>query len=263
MKFKLVRAHALSAVFALSCAVSSAFAQTAPASDPSFQRLSSKYTVKGNEGWSGNLGLGVTFTRGNSESEQISGTFDAVRVAPEDRLLFHGLIVRNRTQDGVQADNSNGLARYERNVSASWFGFGQAELERDVLRDLALRQSYGGGAGYRLFQTDRNQLNAYAGLAYTLIDNRTTNDSNGVEFFVGNDWVYKLTDTSSFTQRFIYYPDTVDTNGGRYVLEASLNTKVYGALGLQLSMQQKYQDKVPAGRKSSDTVLFTGLTIGF
>lgn len=253
-------------LLALSCAFALASAGTlaqSPPSDPSWNRLPTRYNGEGNGEWAGNLGLGVTITRGNSNSEQVSVSLDAARRTREDRIVFHGLAIRNETQEGTQADNAQGSARYERNVGDAWFGFGQAELERDTLRDLELRQTYGGGVGHRVLQSDRTQLNLYGGLAYTHIDNEVGPDGNGVEPFVGNDFTFKISDNASVLQRLVYYPNTVDTNGDRAVLEATINTKIYGAFGLQLTVLQKYQSDVTAQRKKTDTIFFTGLTAAF
>ncbi|HEU4621530.1 MAG TPA: DUF481 domain-containing protein [Burkholderiaceae bacterium] len=240
-----------------------ALAQLAAPTDPALQRLPTRYTGQADGTWKGNLGLGVTLTRGNSESEQLSLSFDAARATSDDRIVFRGIAVRNETNQGTQADNAQASARYERNVSTDWFGFGQAEFERDVLRDLNLRQTYGTGVGYRFVQTERTQFNVYTGLAYTRLNNVASADTEGVEAFVGNEWSVKLGDNASFIERFVYYPDTADTGGGRYVLEATINTKIQGALGLQLTALQKYQQVVPPGRKSTDTILFTVVTVAF
>ncbi|MFA9439903.1 YdiY family protein [Uliginosibacterium sp. sgz301328] len=231
-------------------------------SDPAFKSMASS-PQSGNGRWTGSLGFGMTISRGNSNSTQASLSADAVRALRDSRIVLHGLFIRNTSNGDTTADNDLASARYERNFAQAWFGFGDATLERDPFKDLELRQTYGAGAGYRLLRAEGLQLNVYGGLAYTFEDNKTASDAKGIEPMVGNDFTYALSQTATLSQRWVLFPNTVGRGGIRSVFQVDLSTKITERFGLQLSVLNKFREKVLPGEKKSDTIIFTGITANF
>ncbi|MGC3962219.1 MAG: DUF481 domain-containing protein [Rhodocyclaceae bacterium] len=230
--------------------------------DPAFNNLAS--SPKGGNGhWVGSLGFGMTVSRGNSDSTQASLSADAVRALRDSRIALHGLFIRNTSNGDTTADNDLAEARYERNFAQAWFGFGDATFERDPFKDLDLRQTYGTGAGYRLLRAEGLQLNVYAGLAYTFEDHKVASDAKGVEPMIGNDFTYALSETATLSQRWVLFPNTVGVGGVRSVFQIDLSTKITDRFGLQLSVLNKFREKVLSGEKKSDTIIFTGITANF
>lgn len=254
--------HALR-VFACLIAIQSghAFAQYR-LNDSSFGSLAN--APKAGEGkWEGSIGAGMTATRGNSESTQFSLSGDAARAGTRTRTSLHALLIRSTSNGARTADNQLLQARHERNITRTWFGFGDMNFERAPLQNLTLRQIYSAGAGYRLFSTDAFKLNVYAGAGYTIENNRYKDDASGVETLFGNDLSYKLSENASILQRFVLFPTTVGTGGKRAVFQLDLNTRISGRLGLQVSFLNKYREHVDPGQKHSDSTLFTGITAKF
>jgi len=231
-------------------------------SDPAFGYLANA-PESGDGKWKGSLGFGTTISHGNSESTQASLAVDATRTLRDSRIVIHSLLVRGTSGDHTTVDNDIADARYERNFAKASFGFGDVTLERDPFRDLDLRQSYAGGAGYRLLRSENMQLNAYGGLAYTFENKRVEEDARGWEPMVGNDFTYKFSETASLSQRWVLFPNTVGGGGIRSVFQVDLNTKVSGHFGVQISLLNKYRQHVLVGEKKSDTILFTGVTAAF
>lgn len=238
-----------------------AHAQGRP-NDPAFNYFANA-PVGGDGRWKGTLGFGMTLTKGNSNSTQASLTAEATRVLRDSRMVLRTLLFRNTNNGDTTVDNDQGTARYERNFAKAAFGFGDVTLERDPFRDLQLRQSYAGGTGYRFLQRENIQLNIYGGVAYTIEDKVAGEDASGWEPMVGNDFSYKLSDTATIAQRWVLFPTTVGGGGVRSVFQIDLNTKISGRFGLQVSFLNKYRQHVRATEKSSDSILFTGVTASF
>ncbi|MEC5384761.1 DUF481 domain-containing protein [Uliginosibacterium sp. H3] len=230
--------------------------------DPAFRYIANS-PASGDGRWKGTLGFGMTLNNGNSESTQASLSADAVRTLRDSRILFHTLLIHATSGGDTTVDNDLGELRYERNFAQAAFGYGDITLERDPFRDLNLRQSYAGGLGYRLLRLDDTQLNIYAGAAYTLEDRRTAEDARGWEPTLGNDFTYKISETASIAERWVLFPTTVGNGGVRSVFQVDLNVKISGRIGVQISFLNKYRQNVGKGEKSTDTILFTGVTAGF
>ncbi|MFT4173202.1 MAG: DUF481 domain-containing protein [Rhodocyclaceae bacterium] len=238
-----------------------AWGQARP-SDPAFNNLASS-PKSGNGRWDGSVGFGMTINRGNSNSTQATLTADAIRALRDSRIALHGIFIRNTSNGNTTADNDLAEARYERNFAESWFGFGDMTFERDPFKDLDLRQTYGFGAGYRILRSDTYQLNVYGGLAYTFENNKVADDAKGIEPLVGNDFSYKISENATLSQRWALFPNTVGEGGIRSVFQVDLTTKITDRFGLQLSVLNKYREKVQANEKRTDTIIFTGITAKF
>jgi putative salt-induced outer membrane protein len=252
----------------LVCTLTCFFANTAlhaqgRPSDPVFNRFIANSPQSGDGRWKGTLGFGMTLNKGNSESTQASLAADANRTLRDSRILFHALLIHSTSGGDTTVDSDLGEARYERNFAEAAFGYGDITLERDPFRDLNLRQSYAGGLGYRLLKREDSQLNAYVGVSYTLEDRKAAEDARGWEPTIGNDFTYTISETASIAQRWVLFPTTVGNGGVRSVFQIDLNMKLVGRVGVQISFLNKYRQRVAQGEKSTDSILFTGITAGF
>jgi putative salt-induced outer membrane protein len=232
-------------------------------SDPVLNRFIANSPQSGDGRWKGTLGFGMTLNKGNSESTQASLTADATRTLRDSRIILRTLLIHSTNGGDTTVDNDQGEARYERNFAQSAFGYGDITLERDPFRDLNLRQSYAGGLGYRLLKREDTQLNVYAGVSYTLEDRKMADNARGWEPTVGNDLTYKISETASIAERWVIFPTTVGNGGVRSIFQVDLNMKLVGRVGVQISFLNKYRQHVGQGEKSTDSILFTGITAGF
>lgn len=213
--------------------------------------------------WTGTAGGGLSLSRGNSNSSQLTLKVDLLRTRDRDQLLLRGLIVRAKNQ-GVESANSGLLSgRYERNFDDDWFTLLAVDFERDLYKDLTSRYSLGPGLGYRLIRNERNQLDIYGGVAYTVTNNIVAADNKGMESFIGNEWSYTLSDSAIFRQRWAFYPQVTSSEGNRSLFEMTVTSKLISGLGLQVSLLHKYRGQVPGNEKKSDVLFFTGVTAKF
>ncbi|WP_176256738.1 DUF481 domain-containing protein [Derxia lacustris] len=223
---------------------------------------SDSWNWKEQDQWTGTLGVGATFSRGNNDSTQLNFNGDAQKSTQVDRILFKANAVRASTEGARTANNAMFNARYEENLNRQTFAFLTGDLQRDPLADLTLLQSYGGGFGRRVINEQSNQLNFYAGVAYTIQDNIVNADRKGADLLLGDDWAYNLSENAVFKQSLAYYPGLGDASQ-RAILQSSLTSKLVGPLAMQLSLLWKFNGDVPAGVHKTDTLLTAGVTVKF
>jgi putative salt-induced outer membrane protein YdiY len=122
--------------------------------------------------WTGFITVNALVARGNSESENLGASANAVRRSEIDRMTFGAGYYYGRQKNKTTGDN-------ETNVN-NWFVLGKcaffltkhfylyaaARAERDRIADLDLRLIAGGGIGYQWFETPTFNLNTEAGLAW-------------------------------------------------------------------------------------------------
>ncbi len=122
--------------------------------------------------WTGALIFNGLVTRGNSETENIGASVNAVRRSEIDRITFGAgyYYGRQRNNDtGESSTNINNwfvLGKYDFFLTKQFYLYTAARIERDIIAELDLRVTAGGGVGYQWFETPTFNLFTEAGLAW-------------------------------------------------------------------------------------------------
>ncbi|GAA5164710.1 DUF481 domain-containing protein [Viridibacterium curvum] len=232
--------------------------------DSSFNRLAkSPETGTGNGKWGWNLGLGATLNRGDTHYTRGNFSLEGERNMRDSRLLTHTLLIREQAKDEDRKDVVSVGFRGERNVDHAMFGYGDLAIDRDVAEDISRRTSLGSGIGYRIVSTPAYLLNVYTGLAAVDAVYYEAEDARGVEWLVGQDMSWQISENSRLRQRFVIYPHTVGVGGARTALQLMLSTSINSLFSLQLALLHKYQAHVPDDRQHNKLTVYTGLGVNF
>jgi hypothetical protein len=121
--------------------------------------------------WTGFITVNAV-ARGDSESENLGASANAVRRSEIDRMTFGAGYYygrqRNKTTGDSEASVNNWfvLGKYDFFLTKHFYLYAAARAERDPIADLDLRLIAGGGIGYQWFETPTFNLNTEAGLAW-------------------------------------------------------------------------------------------------
>ena len=74
---------------------------------------------------------------------------------------------------------------------------------------------------------------------------------------------HKLSDTTTARQRFVMYPNLKDTGEYRATFDAGVAVAMTKTMNLNVGMQMNYNSQPGVGRKSTDTLLTTGVSMKF
>lgn len=213
--------------------------------------------------WSGSIAAGVTLQRGNTNSSQGSVTTEAERDLRDSRFLASGMFVRSTESDGTHAESATADFRGERNVSENMFGFAGIGYERDTAQDLSGRGSINTGLGVHALDREPYKLNLYGGIAYTIERDAHSSTDRGFEPLLGSEFKWQISETASFANKIVIYPNAIGGGGKRVTMQSELTTRITRHIGLQIAALQKYRENVLDSHKHTDTSLFTGITTNF
>jgi len=132
----------------------------------------------------------------------------------------------------------------------------------DDLQSLDLRSVYGGGIGFHAIKRESTTLDLLAGLNYTREEYFAFTRSFPAGTF-GEELTYKISQSTSLTQKAFYYPDFSDLGEYRATFDLGTVTKVNNWLGWQLSFGDVYVTNPPLGKKHNDIIFTTGLNLSF
>ena len=212
--------------------------------------------------WHGNVAIGGAFASGNTNSKVLTGAADATRATAADKINLFGNVNYGRSKvDGVEtttADQVRGGGRYDYNLSDAMFVFGGADGETNKAAGLDSRLNLDTGVGYKVIHDATTTFDVFGGLGWSHAKFTDGTTGKGATALLGEESTHKLSDTTTFKQRVEFHPGGHDI-GNLATLDAGLATAISGGWTLNTGLTVHYASKVPAGLKSTDSLL----TVGF
>jgi putative salt-induced outer membrane protein YdiY len=226
-------------------------------------------TMKTDGKWRYALGAGASLTSGNSDSTMLNLNGDAVRATEIDRWSLRGRLLYGRNNGDTTDDLLELRGRYDRNFNTSWFGFGSGEFLRDRPANLSGRGSVATGVGYHVFKTDENRWDVFGGVGYShesyydarVVAGELRSSYDYGELLAGEESTHRLTDTTTFKQRFVLYPNLSDSGQFRAALDAGLAVAINKTLSLTMTLSSRYNSDPGEGLDNTDTSLVAGLSV--
>lgn len=212
--------------------------------------------------WHGGANVGAAFASGNTSSQVVSAGADAALATAQDKTSLYGVANYAKAKvNGVDTTTANLLrlgGRYDRNLSEQLFAFGGGEVETNKAAGLKNRVGLNAGVGYKLVRTSETSWDVFGGLGYEDVEYTSGVSRNGVTALLGEESTHKLSATTTAKQRLVLYPGSGDL-GSRATFDAGLATAITGGWTLNTGLAVRWAQKVPAGVKTTDTLL----TVGF
>jgi putative salt-induced outer membrane protein len=212
--------------------------------------------------WHGGVSVGGALASGNTTSNVLTGSADAVKENKVDKISLYGLVnYGSNKASGLSTTTSNQLrlgGRYDYNLSDKVFAFGGAELETNKAGGLKSRYGLNGGLGYKVIRTAATTFDVFGGVGYSGVKFTDTTSAKGAELVLGEESTHKLSDTTTAKQRLVVRPGQTDL-GTLTTFDAGLATAISGGWTLNTGVSVRSASKVAVGVKSTDSLI----TVGF
>jgi putative salt-induced outer membrane protein YdiY len=228
-------------------------------------------TVKNDGQFRAALGLGASLASGNTKTTNLALTADGVRATDNDKLSLYGNLQYARSNGTTTADQLRLGTRYDRNLGAQLFGFGSLDLERNKFANLDLRAQLGAGLGWHVIKSPSTTFDVFGGLGYVSdkyrsamsIDGRVRDSYGYLSLLLGEESTHKLSDTTSFKQRLTLVPNLKNRGEYRANWDAGLAVAMSKTMNLNVGFGFAHNSEPGPGRKSTDTLLTTGVSVKF
>jgi putative salt-induced outer membrane protein len=216
--------------------------------------------------WRGALGVGITATSGNTDSETYAINGDAVNQTTFDKMTGYVQAVYGERRVDDTKERTANQARagigYTRDLNDRWFGFGAADWDRNPLIELRLRSVFAAGMGYHVVKRENFTFDVSTGPAYNR--ERYTSGTRAVsEWLVAEESTHALNPTISFKQKLTYYINLEDGSEYRTVFDAGMVFKVNARWNVTMTLNTRYQSNPPPGVEKNDVLFVTGLQYVF
>jgi putative salt-induced outer membrane protein len=217
--------------------------------------------------WTGAFDAGLSLTQGNSKTSAFNLAFNAARATTRDKISLYAtsLYARNSTtgESVLTANAKRGGGRYDYNLNSRSFLFGFADLEADDFQKLDLRLNPGGGFGWHAIKTERLKLDFFGGGSANREWFATGLTRTSGDVVVGNELSYKLTGSTLWKEKTVFYPNMTERGEYRIAFDTSLAQALNKWLSWQLSLSDRYLSDTIFGTKPNDLILSTGIRLTF
>ena len=235
-------------------------------------------------GWNGGADVGFSVARGNSETENLALSFNAAHPTLNDKITLYATSIDTKNDlasPTTVANLETGGFRYDRNIKPRLFVFVSADFMSNALQFLDLRGAYGGGFGLHAIKSATTTLNFLGGINYThetysngallvaanppapAIYESYGHTNRFAALTLGEELTHKLGKTTDVTQNFGIFPNLQQTGQYRFTFNLGTVTKLNKWLGWQNQFGDIYVSNPPAGAKTNDVILTTGLNVTF
>ncbi len=217
--------------------------------------------------WGGVVDTGLAAARGNTETLTFNLSAKAARITAKDKISVYGLSLYSSNSTTGKAVTTaslvSGGSRYDFNIGDKWFAFGQLDLLHDRFQELDLRVAPAGGAGFHAIKTANTLFDLNAGGGFNKEFFTTGLSRTSGEALLGETFSHKFSKVVTLNEGLQFFPNLTDTGEFRSVFNLGLVTQLTKVLSWQVTFTNLYLSNPPAGVKTTDAILTTGLRFTF
>ena len=212
--------------------------------------------------WEKSAALGLTLTRGNSETLLFTGNILASRKDGPNEYNLGADLTYGESSGKQNANAFHGFGQYNRLFGNRAFGYFRVEGLHDEIALVRYRFIISPGAGYYFIKNKDVSLRGEVGPGYITERLRDKNDDYAT-LRVAERYDHKLSDKVKLWQTAEFLPQVDKFEN--YILNAELgvDTSLTPKLSLRSYVQDTYKSRPAFGRKRNDVKLVTAIAYKF
>jgi putative salt-induced outer membrane protein YdiY len=218
--------------------------------------------------WETTAALGLTLTRGNSETLLLNGSILTQHkdLKNEISLGIDGGYGETKNQDTGDTDVNtkylHGFGQYNRLFTDRFYAYGRIDGLSDDIADIDYRFSFSPGVGYYIVKTEKIRLSAEVGPGL-ITEKKGSVESTYFTIRLGEKFEWKISERARLWQSLEYLPKVDDF--GNYIVNAELGIEasLTKKLSLRSYVQDTYISEPAPGRDENDLKWITGLAYKF
>lgn len=216
--------------------------------------------------WKGDVSLGLSLARGNTQSSNFSFSFAAGGPVGKNLMLENkGIYLFAEADDKTSAESGLIASRLNWQHTDRLFSYYELQADRDRFKNYSSRFMPAVGVGYKVVAQEAVSLILDAGLSQVFTNFYDATDSESYTGLKGGQaFVWKISKTSEFNEKAEITGDVSDL--GRYFLrlEANLVTAITNSWAVKLTVIDTYDSRpVGLGIKENDIIFIAGISRKF
>ena len=235
-------AHQSVAAIIAALAISGAFSGFAQTAAPEAEKKPT---------WETTAGIGITVTKGNSDTITGTGNVLAQRKWPHAELRLGGDATYGENEGVKSAEAYHAFGQYNWLFNQRAFGYFRADGLHDDVADVQYRVTLSPGAGYYFIKNEKTLLSGELGPG-VVFERQGARDRAYFTLRVAERFEHKFTDKTRLWQSVEWLPQVDDFNNSIINAELGLETQLTAKCSMRLFAQDTYDNEPAPGRKKND-----------
>jgi|SRR5580698_339298 Protein of unknown function, DUF481 len=223
------------------------------------------------DAWKGTVTIGAAVVNATQDSESFTGAVSLVRAIPTENWLepssrtslnlaaAYGEVSQPSTPS-IKTAIFHGDLEQDKYFSPRLYVFGQGALDHNFSQGLDLQQTYSGGLGWTLIQSDNETLDLKASVSYIRQQFSGAPDLDLVGSVFGEAFRRKFKRGLVLNQHLTLVPVWNDTNAYSGIFSTLLTMPVYKRVNGSVGFIDSYLNNPPPAFRKNSLQLTLGLT---
>jgi len=214
--------------------------------------------------------VGVTFTEGNSNTDQINVGFDVQKVTEDAELSLtsfynYGRSTKTREGEEVNVTNLNkGKAELKGShvISEDMYAYISLSIEKDDIAGIERRVAAGPGLGH-YFRRDDIMTFSVEGGGVWVFEERDDSSDDYAALRIAQNLKWKLSEGAEIRQEIELIADIEEEEN--YFINAKLlaEATLTASLGLRVEVRDNYNNLPGEGKEQNDVTILSGVTVSW
>lgn len=212
--------------------------------------------------WDTSAALGLTVTRGNSDTLLFTGNVLTGKKWDQNEIALGADATYGENNSVKNAESLHGFGQYNRLFTERVYGYMRLDALHDSIADIEYRLTLSPGVGYYFIKNETTKLSGEVGPGF--IYEKQGDDTHGyVTLRLAERFDHKLNDRAKIWQSVEILPQ-VD-NFSNYIVNAELGveTSLTKRLSLRTYIQDTYDNEPAPGREKNDLKLVAAMVYKF
>jgi putative salt-induced outer membrane protein YdiY len=217
------------------------------------------------ENWTGSIVAGALITRGNSNTDNVNVSIDAVRRREDDRMTASAAYLYGKQEDPSTGDDSTTvdnwflLGKYDYFLSEKTYLYALGRVERDRIANLDLRVSPSVGVGYQWIERPDFNFSTEAGVGWVYEDYETGDSEDHFAGRLAYHVDKKLNDKVSVFHNLEYLPSLEDIEDFNLNTDLGIKASMTERMFTQFKVEWKYDAEPAPGAEKNDLRYILGV----
>ena len=210
------------------------------------------------------IALGATYKSGNTEKSLFTMNLKGDRYSPKNDWINSLYGEYGKTEGDQTEGQLRGQSDWRYKFGGgNFFGGVFGEAYTDSVKQIRTRLKLGPNLGYYFINQDTMKLDTSFGVNY-VYERTATVERDYAEWRVAGNYLWEITETSSYYLNAEYSANVEDYNDGGGLVVTGLRSQVKDNLSLFIELRDEY-DNIPdtVGTEYNDVTIMAGLAYDF
>ncbi len=207
------------------------------------------------------IALGATYKSGNTEKSLFTMNLKADRFSPKNDWINRLYGEYGKTEGDQTEGQLRGQSDWRYKFGGkNFFGGVFGEAYTDSIKQIRTRLKLGPNLGYYFINQDTMKLDVSYGVNYAY-ERTATTERDYAEWRIAGNYVWDITELSSYYLNAEYSADVEDYNDGNGLLVTGLKSQIKANFSLFVELRNEYDNITDApGMEYNDVTIMAGLT---